>query len=94
MKCITLEVISLSFVVVRTGEVIDGRYYVLGLLGKGVFSNVLKARDLQDNNTEVAIKVIRSNDIMLELDIFTFVRKGAQHEFFSFSQAKSRKQGD
>ena len=49
---------------IRLGEVLDGRYLVFNLTGKGVFSNVVKARDSMNNNQEVAIKVIRNNDMM------------------------------
>lgn len=48
----------------------DSRYEVYATHGKGVFSTVLRARDLAKKNPatgtpiEVAIKVIRSNDIM------------------------------
>ncbi|SCN60237.1 serine/threonine protein kinase, putative [Plasmodium chabaudi adami] len=46
------------------GEVIDNRYSVVcELVGKGVFSNVLKCYDMT-NKMHVAIKVIRDNDMM------------------------------
>jgi serine/threonine-protein kinase len=41
----------------RDGEVIGGRYQLLGLLGRGGQGSVYKARDLRDND-EVAIKVL------------------------------------
>lgn len=51
------------------GELIHGRYQVTMQLGKGVFSSVVKARDLKEqaksgSSSEVAIKIIRSNDVM------------------------------
>ncbi|KAI8058086.1 kinase-like domain-containing protein [Syncephalis plumigaleata] len=46
------------------GEVLDKRYHVYNNLGKGVFSNVVLARDTVDGNTDVAIKIIRNNDTM------------------------------
>ncbi|KAI9593919.1 kinase-like domain-containing protein [Syncephalis fuscata] len=46
------------------GEVLDKRYHVYSSLGKGVFSNVVLARDTVDGNTDVAIKIIRNNDTM------------------------------
>lgn len=49
---------------IRLGEILDSRYSVFNLTGKGVFSNVVKARDSVNNNQEVAIKVIRNNDMM------------------------------
>lgn len=49
---------------VRIGEVLDDRYTVFGYTGQGVFSNVIRARDSTTGNQEVAVKIIRSNDIM------------------------------
>lgn len=51
----------------------DGRYLVTSILGKGVFSSVVKAVD-QTGGTEVAIKILRNNETMYkagkkELDI-------------------------
>jgi hypothetical protein len=48
----------------RVGETLDNRYTVFSSHGKGVFSTVLRARDLQNNQEEVAIKVIRANATM------------------------------
>ena len=44
----------------------DGRYEVFATHGKGVFSTVLRARDLKTENgtAEVAIKIIRANETM------------------------------
>jgi len=49
---------------VRIGEVLDTRYSVFGYTGQGVFSNVVRARDSLKGNQEVAIKIIRNNEIM------------------------------
>ena len=49
---------------VRIGEVLDTRYSVFGYTGQGVFSNVVRARDAVRGNQEVAIKIIRNNEIM------------------------------
>ncbi|KAJ3278146.1 U4/U6 small nuclear ribonucleoprotein prp4 [Borealophlyctis nickersoniae] len=46
------------------GEVLDDRYHVYSNLGKGVFSSVVKAKDTKNGDTDVAIKIIRNNDIM------------------------------
>lgn len=52
------------------GEVInDGRYHVFSNLGKGMFSAVVKARvligsDSEPEGSEVAIKIIRSQESM------------------------------
>jgi len=48
----------------QTGEVLDQRYTVFGYTGQGVFSNVVRARDAQKGNHEMAIKIIRNNEIM------------------------------
>jgi serine/threonine-protein kinase PRP4 len=49
---------------VRIGEVLDERYTVFGFTGQGVFSNVVRARDSSRSQQEVAIKIIRNNDVM------------------------------
>jgi hypothetical protein len=46
------------------GDVIGRRYQVFANCGRGVFGSVVKARDLQNNDEEVAIKVIRNNEMM------------------------------
>ncbi len=48
----------------RAGEMVENRYKVLGLIGQGVFSTVLKCLDTKDGGREVALKVIRNNDTM------------------------------
>ncbi|KAI3730570.1 hypothetical protein L1987_61741 [Smallanthus sonchifolius] len=51
----------------RFGEILDGRYEVLAAHGKGVFSTVVRAKDLKAGSNdpeEVAIKIIRNNDKM------------------------------
>lgn len=49
---------------VRVGEQLDRRYTVYGYTGQGVFSNVVRARDSLKANQEVAIKIIRNNEMM------------------------------
>ena len=49
---------------VRIGEQLDRRYTVYGYTGQGVFSNVVRARDTLKANQEVAIKIIRNNEMM------------------------------
>jgi len=49
---------------VQTGEILDQRYNVFGYTGQGVFSNVVRARDVVRGNREVAVKIIRNNEIM------------------------------
>ncbi|KAL7240463.1 hypothetical protein ACSBR2_006170 [Camellia fascicularis] len=51
----------------RFGEVLDGRYEVTAAHGKGVFSTVVRAKDLKvgpGDPEEVAIKIIRNNEHM------------------------------
>ncbi|XP_074339131.1 uncharacterized protein LOC141677212 isoform X2 [Apium graveolens] len=53
----------------RFGEILDSRYEVIAAHGKGVFSSVVRAKDLKagfGDPEEVAIKIIRNNDIMLK----------------------------
>ncbi|KAL2097237.1 hypothetical protein ACEWY4_006444 [Coilia grayii] len=49
---------------VNIGEMLDKRYSVYGYTGQGVFSNVIRARDMARANQEVAIKIIRNNELM------------------------------
>ncbi len=49
---------------VRISEQLDRRYTVYGYTGQGVFSNVVRARDSLKVNQEVAIKIIRNNEMM------------------------------
>ncbi|KAK8157087.1 kinase-like domain-containing protein [Phyllosticta citrichinensis] len=44
-------------------ELLDDRYEVQARLGKGVFSEVVRARDVQ-TNTLVAIKIIRNDEVL------------------------------
>ncbi|KAG1685886.1 hypothetical protein DVH05_007156 [Phytophthora capsici] len=52
------------------GEVLNGKYRVLGAVGKGVFSTVLRCQCITPLNTAngsldvVAVKLIRNNDVM------------------------------
>jgi serine/threonine-protein kinase PRP4 len=53
----------------QVGEIIGSRYEVFKAHGRGVFSSVLRARDLGTNISpppEVAIKVIRANETMFK----------------------------
>ena len=64
----------------RVGEVICDRYTSLGIVGKGVFSTVIRCMDTQRDNSTVAIKMIRNNDTMRkaaekELSILTQITK-------------------
>ncbi|KAF9439082.1 U4/U6 small nuclear ribonucleoprotein prp4 [Entomortierella beljakovae] len=66
------------------GELLDGRYLVTSILGKGVFSSVVKARDTKEGDAEVAIKILRSNEIMYkagkkELDILKRLMENDPH---------------
>ena len=47
----------------RLGELINGRYHVKQVLGKGMFSSVVRALD-EKTGKLVAVKIIRQNDTM------------------------------
>ncbi|UJR27090.1 hypothetical protein I4U23_008391 [Adineta vaga] len=50
---------------VHIGEMLNGRFEVFGSTGQGVFSNVVRAREeINGRSTEVAIKIIRNNELM------------------------------
>ena len=48
---------------IRVGEVISGRYQVQATLGRGMFSNVVRAQDITTKKL-VAIKMMRNNDAL------------------------------
>jgi serine/threonine-protein kinase PRP4 len=48
----------------RVGEVLNGRYQIQATLGRGMFSSVARAKDITDNKTLVAIKLMRNNDAL------------------------------
>ncbi|KAL3501697.1 hypothetical protein ACH5RR_036146 [Cinchona calisaya] len=53
----------------RLGEILDGWYEIIAAQGKGVFSTVVRAKDLKaksGESDEVAIKIIRNNETMLK----------------------------
>ncbi len=53
------------FVGVHIGETLNNRFEVYGFTGQGVFSNVVRAREESNGkSTEVAIKIIRNNELM------------------------------
>ncbi|KAK0051471.1 serine/threonine-protein kinase PRP4 [Biomphalaria pfeifferi] len=62
---------------VRISEILDKRYSVYAYKGQGMFSNVIMCRDAARGNTDVAIKVIRNNDMMLKTGMkeLEFLRK-------------------
>ncbi|EJD48800.1 kinase-like protein [Auricularia subglabra TFB-10046 SS5] len=54
-----------GYYTVRLGESLDsGRYDVFSVVGKGMFSNVVRARDTAEGEREVAIKIIRAQETM------------------------------
>lgn len=62
---------------VRIGEMLDKRYTVYGYTGQGVFSNVVRARDQARGSQDVAIKIIRNNEMMHKTGLkeLEFLRK-------------------
>lgn len=61
---------------VNIGETLDKRYDVYGYTGQGVFSNVIRARDTARAGQEVAVKIIRNNELMWVIpfiNIYIFV---------------------
>ena len=51
----------------QIGEVLDGRFQVFGFTGQGVFSNVVRARNIKSPSEKVAVKIIRNNELMYVL---------------------------
>lgn len=56
--------VALSSPGVNIGETLEKRYDVYGYTGQGVFSNVVRARDVARAGQEVAVKIIRNNELM------------------------------
>ena len=50
----------------KVGDLLDDKYEVFAMQGKGVFSSVLRVRDMSNQKKECVIKVIRKNDIMFK----------------------------
>jgi len=67
------------------GELIKDRYLVYSTLGKGVFSTVIRAKDNLNNNNEVAIKIVRNNDVMY---------RAGQREIFILNKLKEADPND
>ena len=59
-----LGIVCILFTGIRISEVLDKRYCVYGYTGAGVFGNVVRARDQARGNQEVAVKIIRNNEMM------------------------------
>lgn len=59
-----ISVFILLLLGVNIGETLDKRYDVYGYTGQGVFSNVIRARDTARAGQEVAVKIIRNNELM------------------------------
>lgn len=50
---------------IKVGDIVDNnRYTIKSLLGQGVYANVVKAQDNSKGNVEIAIKIVRNNDLM------------------------------
>lgn len=62
------------------GETLDKRYDVYGYTGQGVFSNVIRARDTARAGQEVAVKIIRNNELMSVTLLFVLFFK-CFHQF-------------
>jgi serine/threonine-protein kinase PRP4 len=72
------------------GELLDGRYKVQMSLGKGMFSGVVRARDIATGK-DSAIKIIRNNETMY---VFPRPLWGTRTADNSTYQAQSRNEGD
>jgi hypothetical protein len=55
---------STGYYTPQMDEILNEKYKVIGFCGKGIFSNVIKVVDI-NNNQEYAVKIIRSIDVML-----------------------------
>lgn len=55
---------STGYYTPKLNEIINDKYKIIGVCGKGIFSSVVKVIDL-NTNKELALKIIRSIDVML-----------------------------
>ena len=53
-----------GYYIVILGEILHKRYVVQANLGKGMFSNVVRCIDSEQNGKPVAIKILRNNEAM------------------------------
>lgn len=53
-----------------SGELLNNKYKVVELCGKGVYGNVVKVVD--DTNKEYAVKIIRNYDILMQFGLKEF----------------------
>lgn len=71
------------------GEILNNQYHVYANLGKGVFSAVVKAKDTKNNDADVAIKIIRNNEVMYkaglkEMEIVeTLTKNDPDNQFYT-----------
>lgn len=70
---------SIGYYIPKIGELIQNKYKIVGLCGKGIFSSVVKVVDIT-SNIGYALKIIRNIDIMKasgdkEKTIITFLNK-------------------
>lgn len=54
---------------IRVGDIINNKYTIKGILGQGVFANVVRAQDIGDGNDYFAIKIVRNNDLMYKTSL-------------------------
>ena len=64
---VIIATLTFLFTEVQIGETLDGRFQVFGFTGQGVFSNVIRARNIRNPAEKVANKIIRNNELMLVL---------------------------
>ena len=70
---------SIGYYIPKVGEIIQDKYKIVGLCGKGIFSSVVKVVDIT-SNIGYALKIIRNIDIMKasgekEKTIISFLNK-------------------
>ncbi|MEN2499942.1 MAG: Serine/threonine-protein kinase PRP4, variant 2 [Marteilia pararefringens] len=78
---------------IRIGEVINDKYLIKSFIGQGVFSNVVCAQSIEgeDEGSEVAIKIIRNNDLMYnqglkELNVLKLLNDADEFQKYNIMQ--------
>lgn len=84
LPCIDAFEDNEGYYIPKINEIINQKYKVISVIGKGVFSCVIGVININDPTQEYALKIIRNNDIMRlsgekEKNILAKVNKGDKH---------------
>ena len=75
------------------GDILNDRYRILGMIGEGTYSKVIKVQDLHKNDEIIAMKIMKHYDsyrsaAKSEINILEKLAKYDSHNEFNFIQMK------